>query len=216
MSGHSPSNESGSQGSIVFVVDDDASIRDSLSSLLRSAGIKVETYASTAEFVQRPKHRGASCLVLDVRLQGNSGLDFQNQLSASNSTIPIIFITGHGDIAMSVKAMKAGAVDFLAKPFREQDLLDAVSAALQSDIKRREIEQQSADLHHHYQSLTAREREVMALAVKGLMNKQIAGQMNLSEITVKIHRSHAMKKMEAKTFADLVRMAESLGVAEGH
>jgi FixJ family two-component response regulator len=214
MNGNPPSNEPGSKGSIVFVVDDDASIRDALSNLLRSAGIRVETFASTAEFLRQPKTNGASCLVLDVRLQGNSGLDFQRQLVESNTNIPIIFITGYGDIEMSVKAMKAGAVDFLAKPFREQDLLDAVSAALQADIRRREIEQQLSDLHTHYQSLTVREREVMALAAKGLMNKQIAGQMNLSEITVKIHRAHAMKKMHAKSFADLVRMAQSLGV--GH
>jgi FixJ family two-component response regulator len=199
---------------MVFVVDDDASIRDALSNLLRSAGIRVETFASTAEFLSQPKTDSASCLVLDVRLQGNSGLDFQRQLVESNTTIPIIFITGHGDIEMSVKAMKAGAVDFLAKPFREQDLLDAVSAALQTDIKRRELERQTSNLHADYQSLTTREREVMALAVKGLMNKQIAGQMNLSEITIKIHRSHAMKKMHARSFADLVRMAEALGV--GH
>jgi Response regulator len=213
MSGNPPinENEQGSNGSMVFVVDDDASMRNALSNLLRSAGIQVETFASTAEFLQQPKAEGASCLVLDVRLQGNSGLEFQSQLAKSNANIPIIFITGHGDIEMSVKAMKAGAVDFLAKPFREQDLLDAVSAALQADIRRRHIEQQFSDLHAHYQTLTAREKEVMALAVKGLMNKQIAGQMNLSEITVKIHRGHAMKKMHAKSFADLVRMAESLG-----
>jgi FixJ family two-component response regulator len=209
-----PSSEPQSNGSIVYVVDDDASIRDALSNLLRSAGIRVETFASTAEFLRQPNTGSASCLVLDVRLQGNSGLDFQRQLVESNTTIPIIFITGHGDIEMSVRAMKAGAVDFLAKPFREQDLLDAVSSALQTDIKRRELERQSSNLHADYQSLTAREREVMALAVKGLMNKQIAGQMNLSEITIKIHRSHAMKKMHARSFADLVRMAEALGV--GH
>jgi len=214
MNGNPPSKEPGCKGSVVFVVDDDASIRDALSSLLRSAGIPIETFASTAEFLQQPKTDGASCLVLDVRLQGNSGLDFQRQLVESNANIPIIFITGHGDIEMSVKAMKAGAVDFLAKPFREQDLLDAVSAALQADIRRREIEQQLSDLHSNYQSLTVREKEVMALAAKGLMNKQIAGQMNLSEITVKIHRAHAMKKMHAKSFADLVRMAQSLGI--GH
>ncbi|MGY2338752.1 response regulator transcription factor [Pseudomonas sp. SDO5532_S415] len=211
---NAPVNELQSKGSMVFVVDDDVSIREALSNLLRSAGINVETFASTAEFVRQPKTEGASCLVLDVRLQGNSGLDFQRQLVESNTHIPIIIITGHGDIEMSVKAMKAGAVDFLAKPFREQDLLDAVSAALATDIKRREVERQLADLHDHYQSLTVREREVMALAVKGLMNKQIAGQMSISEITVKIHRAHAMKKMHAKTFADLVRMAEALGV--GH
>ncbi|MCE0464129.1 MULTISPECIES: response regulator transcription factor [Pseudomonas] len=211
MSGNVSSHERGNKGSIVFVVDDDASIRDALSNLLRSVGNHVETFASTAEFLRQPKADCASCLILDVRLQGSSGLDFQNQLAASDANIPIIFITGHGDIEMSVKAMKAGAVDFLAKPFREQDLLDAVSAALQADIKRRETEQQLADLHAHYQTLTAREKEVMAFAAQGLMNKQIAGQMNLSEITVKIHRAHAMKKMHAKSFADLVRMAESLG-----
>ena len=210
---NAPFNEPQSNGSMVFVVDDDASIRDALSNLLRSAGMRVETFASTAEFLRQPKTEVASCLVLDVRLQGNSGLDFQRQLVESNTGIPVIFITGHGDIEMSVKAMKAGAVHFLAKPFREQDLLDAVSAALAKDVKRRELERQSSNLQADYQSLTAREREVMALAVKGLMNKQIAGQMNLSEITVKIHRSHAMKKMHAKSFADLVRMAQTLGVA---
>jgi FixJ family two-component response regulator len=211
MNGNSKSNEPGSEGSIVFVLDDDASIRNALSNLLRSVGMRVETFASTAEFLQRPQSDGASCLVLDVRLQGSSGLDFQSQLTAANIRIPIIFITGHGDIEMSVRAMKAGAMDFLAKPFREQDLLDAVSAALQADVKRRSVERQLSDLHARYQSLTAREKEVMSLAAKGLMNKQIAGQMNLSEITVKIHRAHAMKKMQAKSFADLVRMAETVG-----
>ncbi|WP_460125744.1 response regulator transcription factor [Pseudomonas sp. S2_C03] len=210
MSANPPSNQ-GSKSPTVFVVDDDASMRNALSNLLRSAGIQVETFASTAEFQERPKDDSASCLVLDVRLQGASGLEFQRQLASSHSNIPIVFITGHGDIEMSVKAMKAGAVDFLAKPFREQDLLDAVSAALQADIKRRETQEQFSELHKHYQSLTVREKEVMALAAKGLMNKQIAGQMNLSEITVKIHRGHAMKKMNAKSFADLVRMSEALG-----
>ncbi|AUO46898.1 response regulator transcription factor [Pseudomonas ogarae] len=216
MNGNSPSNDPSSKDSIVFVVDDDASMRDALSNLLRSVGIRVETFASTADFLQQPKTEGASCLVLDVRLQGSSGLDFQRQLAGSNVTIPIIFITGHGDIEMSVKAMKAGAVDFLAKPFREQDLLDAVSAALQADVERRAVERQLADLHARYETLTVREKEVMTFAAKGLMNKQIAGQMNLSEITVKIHRGHAMKKMHAKSFADLVRMAESLGAGQGH
>ncbi|QXI50730.1 MULTISPECIES: response regulator transcription factor [Pseudomonas] len=211
MNGNSKTHSPGSEGPVVFVLDDDASIRCALSNLLRSVGMRVETFASTAEFLQWPKPDCASCLVLDVRLQGSSGLDFQRQLAASNIRIPIIFITGHGDIEMSVKAMKAGAMDFLAKPFREQDLLDAVSAALQADVKRREVEQQLSGLHARYQTLTAREKEVMALAAKGLMNKQIAGQMNLSEITVKIHRAHAMKKMHAKSFADLVRMAETLG-----
>jgi FixJ family two-component response regulator len=150
-------------------------------------------------------------LVLDARLQGSSGLEFQRQLTSSNVNTPIIFITGHGDIEMSVKAMKARAVDFLAKPFREQDLLDAGSAALQTDIKRRETEQLSCDLQDRYQTLWTREKEVMGLAVKGLMNKQIAGQMNLSEVTVKILRGHAMKKMQAKSFADRVGMAQALG-----
>lgn len=216
MKGNTPTNEPRSSGSIVFVVDDDASIRQALSNLFRSAGIRVETFASPAEYLLYPKSETASCLVLDVRLKGSSGLEFQRQLTSSNVNTPIIFITGHGDIEMSVKAMKAGAVDFLAKPFREQDLLDAVSAALQTDIKRREAEQLSSDLQEHYQTLTAREKEVMALAVKGLMNKQIAGQMNLSEITVKIHRGHAMKKMQAKSFADLVRMAAALGPGVNH
>jgi FixJ family two-component response regulator len=207
----SASSEPASLGSVVFVVDDDASIRDALSNLLRSAGMRVETYASAAEFLRRPETECASCLILDVRLQGSSGFDLQRQFAESGTNIPIIFITGHGDIEMSVKAMKAGAVDFLAKPFREQDLLDAVSSALKTDVKRREIVRQSSNLHSDYRSLTAREKEVMAFAVKGLMNKQIAGEMNLSEITVKIHRGHAMKKMHAKSFADLVRMAEALG-----
>ena len=214
MNGNSSSNEPGFKGSIVFVVDDDASMRDALSNLLRSVGIRVETFASTADFLRQPKTECPSCLVLDVRLQGASGLDFQAQLAESNSNIPIIFITGHGDIEMSVKAMKAGAVDFLAKPFREQNLLDAVSAALQTDVRRRQVEQQFSDLHARYQTLTVREKEVMGLAVTGLMNKQIAGQMNLSEITVKIHRAHAMKKMYAKSFAELVRMAEALGTGQ--
>ncbi|BBP59651.1 response regulator transcription factor [Pseudomonas sp. St316] len=214
MNGNSSSNEPGLKGSIVFVVDDDASIRDALSNLLRSVGIRVETFASTAEFLLQPKTDCPSCLVLDVRLQGASGLDFQTQLVKSNSNIPIIFITGHGDIEMSVKAMKAGAVDFLAKPFREQNLLDAVSAALEADVRRRQVEQQYCDLYARYQTLTVREKEVMGFAATGLMNKQIAGQMNLSEITVKIHRAHAMKKMCAKSFADLVRMAEALGAGQ--
>lgn len=153
-----------------------------------------------------------SCLVLDVRLQYTSGLEFQTQLQACGIEIPIIFITGHGDIAMTVKAMKAGAVDFLAKPFRDQDLLDAVSVALEKDRKRREGQKQTVQLQQIYATLTPREQEVMGYAASGLMNKQIAGEMNLSEITVKIHRGHAMKKMQAKSFAELVRMAELLGV----
>jgi FixJ family two-component response regulator len=197
---------------IVFVVDDEASMREALASLFRSVGVRVETFASAAEFLERPDPDAPSCLVLDVRLQGSSGLDFQRQLIEANIHLPIIFMTGHGDIAMSVKAMKAGALDFLVKPFRDQDLLDAVSAAHRTDASRRELRKQDSGLHACYQSLTAREREVMAYAARGLMNKQIASEMNLSEITVKIHRGHAMKKMQAKSFADLVRMAESLGI----
>jgi FixJ family two-component response regulator len=156
-----------------------------------------------------------SCLVLDVRLPGLSGLDFQAELMKANVRIPIVFISGHGDIPMTVRAMKAGAVDFLAKPFRDQDLLDAVTAAIQRDDKRREQENRLADLKAHFSSLTAREREIMALVASGLMSKQIAGQIGLSEITVKVHRSHIMKKMGARSVADLVRMAEALGVKPG-
>ncbi|WP_077044122.1 response regulator transcription factor [Pseudomonas sp. KK4] len=196
--------------STVFVVDDDASIRYAVSNLLRSAGMHVVAFSTPAEFVNHPKSGGASCLVLDVRLHGVSGLDFQRQLVESNEKIPIIFISGYADIEMSVMAMKAGAVDFLAKPFRDQNLLDAVSVALQTDLKRREVERQILNLHTNYQSLTVREAQVMALAVKGLMNKQIASQMNLSEVTIKGYRSRVMKKMHAKSFAELVRMAVAI------
>lgn len=199
-------------GPIVFVVDDEEAVRVALSSLFRSMDVRVETFPSATEFQKRADPGAPCCLVLDVRLQGSSGLDFQRQLFESDNRMPIIFISGHGDIAMSVKAMKAGALDFLVKPFRDQDLLDAVSAALRTDAKRREIDKADAGIHACYQSLTPREREVMAYAVKGLMNKQIASEICLSEVTVKIHRGHAMKKMHAKSFADLVRMAETLGI----
>jgi len=197
---------------IVFVVDDDPSVREALGSLFRSVGLQVELFGSAAEFLQRKRPDGASCLVLDIRLPGVSGLDFQGQLVKANIRTPIIFMTGHGDIPMSVRAMKAGAVDFLAKPFRDQDMLDAVAAAIQRDQQAREAEQAAAVLRTAYESLTAREREVMALVTSGLMNKQAAGQLGLSEITVKIHRGQAMRKMKAKSLADLVRMAESLGL----
>lgn len=195
---------------IVFIVDDDSALRDALSSLLRSIGLRVETFPSVADFVQFQRPDVPSCLVLDVRLQGTSGLDFQNELARSNVNLPIVFMTGHGDIAMTVRAMKAGAVDFLAKPFREQDLLDAVTSALEKDKNGRQANKTTNEIRTRFQTLTAREKEIMALAASGLMNKQIAGEIGLSEITVKIHRGHAMKKMHAKSFAELVRMAEAL------
>ncbi|MDG2523495.1 response regulator transcription factor [Caulobacter segnis] len=196
----------------VFVVDDDASIRASLDSLLRSVGHKVETYGSALEFLQHQRQDDAACLVLDVRLPGISGLDFQAQLQALNIDLPIIFMTGHGDIPMTVRAMKAGAVDFLSKPFRDQDMLDAVAAAIERDRKRRREADAVADLRGLHAALTPREREVMVHVTAGLMNKQIAHLMGLSEITVKIHRGNMMRKMEAGSVADLVRMAEALGV----
>jgi FixJ family two-component response regulator len=197
---------------IVFVVDDDASMRQALARLLQSVQLRVEVFASPQEFLQSERPDVSSCLVLDVRLPGLSGLDFQAELLKADVRMPIVFITGHGDIPMSVRAMKAGAVDFLAKPFRDQDLLDAVTTAIQSDQKRREHENAMTDLRTHFSSLTPREREIMALVASGLMSKQIAAQIGLSEITVKIHRSHLMKKMGARSVADLVRMAEALGL----
>jgi FixJ family two-component response regulator len=198
--------------STVYIVDDDASMRTALSSLFRSVGLQIEVFASAAELLQRDLSNSPGCLVLDVRLPGVSGLDFQDQLTRANVETPIIFISGHGDIPMSVRAMKAGAVDFLVKPFRDQDLLDAVAAAIERDRKRRDSERVVSNLRTHYQSLTPREQQVMALVTSGLMNKQIAGEIGLSEITVKIHRGHAMRKMGARSLAELVKMAETLGV----
>jgi FixJ family two-component response regulator len=195
---------------IVYVVDDDASLREALRSLLRSIGLLVELFDSVTDFMGHPRPDALSCLLLDVRLRGTSGLDFQQQLANAGIHLPIVFMTGYGDIAMTVRAMKAGAVDFLTKPFREQDLIDAVSAAHQRDRLRREAERGQQALQDRYATLTARERQVMALAASGLMNKQIAGQIGLSEITVKIHRGQAMRKMAARSFADLVRMAQAL------
>jgi FixJ family two-component response regulator len=195
---------------IVYVVDDDASLREALRSLLRSIGLQVELFDSVADFMDHPRPDAPSCLLLDVRLRGTSGLDFQQQLANAGIHLPIVFMTGYGDIAMTVRAMKAGAVDFLTKPFREQDLIDAVSAAHQRDRLRREAERGQQALHDRYTTLTPRERQVMALAASGLMNKQIAGHIGLSEITVKIHRGQAMRKMAARSFADLVRMAQAL------
>ncbi|NYH14229.1 response regulator transcription factor [Paraburkholderia bryophila] len=198
------------QASVVYVIDDDESMRLALSTLLRSTGLRVETFASSQEFLAFPRHDGPSCLILDVRLRGESGLTFQQELANSSLRLPILFMTAHGDIEMSVKAMKAGAVDFFPKPFRDQDMLDAIDQALKRDSERLVGEQSTAALRTAYESLTPREKEVMAFVVKGLMNKQIASEMHLSEITVKIHRGQAMKKMSARSVPDLVRKAEAL------
>lgn len=199
---------------LVYVVDDDASIRDALDSLFRSVGMRVETYPSPAAFLARKPADVECCLVLDVRLPGISGLEFQSQMAADGSHIPIVFMTGHGDVPMSVRAMKAGATDFLMKPFRDQDMLDAVSAALASHRLRRQVDRQRSDLRARYETLTPRERDVMTLVTRGLMNKQVAGELGISEITVKIHRGHVMSKMEARSLADLVRMQQALGALE--
>jgi FixJ family two-component response regulator len=198
--------------SIVFVVDDDASVRDALVNLLRSVGLRSQVFGSASELLSSKLPDVPSCLVLDIRLPGLSGLDFQAVLANANIHMPVIFMTGHGDIPMSVRAMKAGAVDFLSKPFRDQDMLDAVATAIERDRKRRESAQGLAELRARFEALTVREREVMAFVTAGLMNKQVAAEMGVSEITVKIHRGHAMKKMGARSLADLVRMAEALEI----
>jgi len=197
---------------VVFVIDDDASLRESLSSLLRSIGLHVELFDSAAQFLKSKRPDVPSLRVLDVRLPGLSGLDFQAELIKNDIRVPIIFITGHGDIPMSVRAMKAGAIEFLTKPLREQDLLDAVQAGLDRDRARRQSDKTVTEIRSKYDSLTAREQEVIGYVASGLMNKQIAGEIGISEITVKVHRGNLMRKMGAKSLADLVRMVDTLGI----
>jgi FixJ family two-component response regulator len=208
-----PSREPvGAREPLVFVVEDDESMRRALDNLFHSVGLEVQMFGSASEMLQGKLPDVASCLVLDIRLPGLSGLDFQAELAKANIRIPIIFMTGHGDIPMTVRAMKGGAVDFLTKPFREQDMLDAVRVAIERDRKRREADKIVANLKSLFDTLTPREREILALVSSGLMNKQIAAELGLAEITVKIHRGHIMKKMGARSLADLLRKAETLGI----
>ena len=197
---------------IVFVVDDDPSIRRAMRRLIGSVGLQVELFGSAKEFLLSKRPDGPSCLVLDIRLPGISGLDFQRELAAANIHLPIIFITAHGDIPMTVRAMKAGAVEFLTKPFRDQDLLDAIHAALEQDRAKRQQEEEMATLRQRWESLTPREREVLPLVVSGLLNKQIAAEIGTSETTVKVHRGQLMRKMGADSLAELVRLAERIGI----
>jgi RNA polymerase sigma factor (sigma-70 family) len=198
------------EAAVVFVVDDDPSVRSSLKFLISTVGLHVETFDSAEAALQKLTPDAPACLVLDVRLRGLSGLDLQSELAARNCQVPIVFITGHGDIPMTVRAMKAGAVEFLTKPFRDQDLLDAVRVALEQDRARREQEKEITDLQQRFDSLTAREREVISMVVAGKLNKQIADQLGTAENTIKVHRSRAMDKMHAQSVADLVRMIEKL------
>jgi len=209
MTGPDPNSEE----PVVLVVDDDEAMREALRSLLRSVGLRVEIFRSAAAFLQADLPAGPTCILLDVRLPGQSGLDLQAELIREDIHIPIIFITGHGDVPMTVKALKAGAIDFLEKPFRDQDLLDAISAAIDLDRKRRGQEAIRSDLRGRYDALTAREQQIMKSVTDGLLNKQVAHEMGVSEITVKIHRGNVMRKMGAKSLPDLVRMAGGLALS---
>lgn len=195
---------------VIYIIDDDESLRHSLDHLFRSVGFATQTYVSTQDFLAAHRPDTNACLVLDVRLQGTSGLDFQEQLKEVGIHIPVILMTGHGDIPMSVRGMKAGAIDFLTKPFRDQEILDAVASALKVDDKRRASIELVTEIETRFQSLTVREQQVMSLVTKGLLNKQVAGELGISEVTVKIHRGSVMKKMAARTLPDLVRMADAL------
>jgi FixJ family two-component response regulator len=212
---NSPTEVEGSGESVVLVVDDDQSMREALAGLFRSVGLGVKVFGSTSELMRSRLPSVPSCLVLDVRLPGVSGLDFQADLTAAGIHIPIIFMTGHGDIPMSVQAMKAGAVDFLTKPFRHQEMIHAVNRAIAADRKRRADHGTVSEWRLLYDSLTSRERQVIALVSAGLRNKRIAADLGISEITVKVHRVHIMRKMRARSIADLVRIADALGIPRG-
>jgi FixJ family two-component response regulator len=194
----------------VFVIDDDPSVRDALDSLIRSVALNVQSFASAEEFLQTKRPEAPGCIVLDVRLPGRSGLDFQHEMFKSDIRLPVIFITGHGDVPMSVKAIKAGAIEFLTKPFREQDLLDAIHDGIARDRAQRQAAEVAGKLGGRFSALTPREREIMLQVVSGRPNKRIAAELKLSEFTVKVHRGHVMRKMKAKSLADLVRMADNL------
>jgi FixJ family two-component response regulator len=204
--------ESRQSKATIAIVDDDPSVREGLSSLIRSAGLEVETFASAQEFLARPGAEASSCLVLDLQMPGLSGLDLQKRMADVGLDIPIVFLTGHGNIPASVQAMKAGAVEFLTKPFDEQDLLQAIQEAIERDRRTRQQHAEMRELQNRYESLTAREQEVMQQVVSGLLNKQVAAELNITEYTVKIHRGRVMRKMHAESLADLVRMAENLEI----